>query len=313
MSQHSFSIANEPGAAFRADVNSALQALASFSSGSSAPSTTYAYQQWNDTTNNVKKFRNAANSAWIEGGSLDETFVVLRSSNTILANKDRGKTFRLTASFTQTVTAAATLGDGWMVRIRGEASGGTTIDPNASETIDGATTILVQSGESFELWCDGSNFYTVGRQRVVVRRKTADESVTSSTTLQDDDHLVFPIGANEEFSITCDIDAGAFVGATTGLKIAINAPSGATLNATANVVDLLDTNRNNRTTTVGGVLITVAAGVFANGDCTVRICAWVLNGSTAGNVTLQWAQQTSSGSALTFRKGSSLTATRIVP
>ena len=68
MSQNDFSISNASGAAVRADLNSALQALASISSGSSAPGTTYAHQLWLDTTTAtapVLKQRNAANDAWI--------------------------------------------------------------------------------------------------------------------------------------------------------------------------------------------------------------------------------------------------------
>ena len=38
---------------------------------------------------------------------------------------------------------------------------------------------------------------------------------------------------------------------------------------------------------------------------------WVLNGSNAGNVKLQWAQSTSSASPLTFKKGSQMNATRV--
>lgn len=65
MSQHDFDIANQAGAAFRADLNNALQALASSSSGASGPGTTYPYQLWADTTNGYLKIRNAANTGWV--------------------------------------------------------------------------------------------------------------------------------------------------------------------------------------------------------------------------------------------------------
>jgi hypothetical protein len=67
------SIANGSGAAVRADINLALQALASNSSGSTAPSTTYAYQLWVDTSgaSPILKIRNAANSGWITLGPVD--------------------------------------------------------------------------------------------------------------------------------------------------------------------------------------------------------------------------------------------------
>lgn len=65
MSQHDIDLANAAGAAFRADLNNALGALVTNSSGATAPSTTFAYQWWADTTTGLLKIRNAANSAWI--------------------------------------------------------------------------------------------------------------------------------------------------------------------------------------------------------------------------------------------------------
>lgn len=71
MAQHDYNVANQSGAGFRADLNSALLAVVSQNSGAAAPSTTYAYQLWADTTNGVLKQRDSANSAWIELGTLD--------------------------------------------------------------------------------------------------------------------------------------------------------------------------------------------------------------------------------------------------
>ena len=65
MAQHDFNIANQTFPNFRSDLNDALQAAGTISAGSSAPTTTYAYQLWFDTSVNTYKIRNAANSAWI--------------------------------------------------------------------------------------------------------------------------------------------------------------------------------------------------------------------------------------------------------
>lgn len=73
MSQHDFNIANQGFPAFRSDLNSALGALASLSSGISEPSTTYANQLWYDTTNDLLKMRNEDNDAWITLAYLDQT------------------------------------------------------------------------------------------------------------------------------------------------------------------------------------------------------------------------------------------------
>ena len=65
MSSHDYVIANDTGANVRADLNLALLANQSQNSGTSEPSTTYAYQFWADTTTGILKQRNAANNAWI--------------------------------------------------------------------------------------------------------------------------------------------------------------------------------------------------------------------------------------------------------
>lgn len=166
MSQHDQNIANDTGAAVRGDINNALAALFGLSSGASAPSTTIAYMLWADTTSGLLKQRNAANTGWLVRGTLAETFVVARSSNTILGVGDHSRIFVATSTFTQTLTAAATLGDGWWCGYRNDGSGVITIDPNASETIDGGTTITLQPGEACLIYCNGSAFKTIGRRRI---------------------------------------------------------------------------------------------------------------------------------------------------
>lgn len=70
MSQHDMDIANQAGAAFRADLNGALQAIATNHSGSAAPTTTYAYQFWADSNAGLLRMRNGANTAWVTIGLL---------------------------------------------------------------------------------------------------------------------------------------------------------------------------------------------------------------------------------------------------
>jgi hypothetical protein len=73
VAQHDYIIANQSGAAFRADLNNGLAAIVSQNSGATQPSTTYAYQWWADTTTGLLKIRNAANNAWITVGTLADT------------------------------------------------------------------------------------------------------------------------------------------------------------------------------------------------------------------------------------------------
>lgn len=76
MATHDYVIANASGAAVRSDLNNALSAIVSNNSSSSEPATTYAYQWWADTTNNVLKIRNSGNSAWITLRELDGTLLM---------------------------------------------------------------------------------------------------------------------------------------------------------------------------------------------------------------------------------------------
>ena len=65
MAIHDYVIANQNGANTRSDLNNAFSAIVSNNSSATEPTTTYAYQWWADTGNDLLKQRNAADSAWI--------------------------------------------------------------------------------------------------------------------------------------------------------------------------------------------------------------------------------------------------------
>ena len=65
MSQNDMTIDNSTGANVRADINSALQAIATNNSGSSAPSTTFASQFFADTNAGIMKLRNTSNNDYV--------------------------------------------------------------------------------------------------------------------------------------------------------------------------------------------------------------------------------------------------------
>lgn len=70
MSQHDYVIDNQNGADTRTDLNNAFAAIVSNNSGSTEPTTTFAYMWWSDTTTGLLKIRNAADSAWVTVGTL---------------------------------------------------------------------------------------------------------------------------------------------------------------------------------------------------------------------------------------------------
>lgn len=142
---------------------------------------------------------------------------------------------------------------------------------------------------------------------LVVKRATADQSITSNTTLASATNMSFAIGASEEWVADFDLDCGDALGTATGAKFAVTVPAGATLNAivTASAIPV-----DVRTTTGGGSL---DIGSFPAAALTqlIRISVWVLNSTTPGTVQLQIAQSASSGTALVLRKGSHMRAYRI--
>ena len=146
-----------------------------------------------------------------------------------------------------------------------------------------------------------------GASDKVVAYKTANESVTSSTTLQNDDHLLFAVAANEVWVARFYLIGNA---ATTGdVKIAWTVPAGATLLWNAHglgegVTSIEGAHKFAGSSSSG------AAQTFGGSGFTFGIhgSIYVANGSTAGNVQLQWAQGTSSGTATTMFAGSHLVA-----
>lgn len=129
MAQHDFNIANQGFPATRSDINNALVALASTSSGTSEPSTTYANQFWYDTTNNLLKFRNEADSAWITFAYLDQATNEweLRSA-VIQAIDSAGVTIK-----TDDGTAAISVNDDGSIDIN---HSGTTVVQTTADGID---------------------------------------------------------------------------------------------------------------------------------------------------------------------------------
>lgn len=85
-----------------------------------------------------------------------------RVANAILTDADSGTFVDVTAgTFSQTLTAAATLGDGWFCLYRNNGTGVVTLDPNGAELIDGAATKVLQPTTTYAILCDAIGFYTI--------------------------------------------------------------------------------------------------------------------------------------------------------
>ena len=107
------------------------------------------------TLNNVA----IGTAAQFDADVLRRSIVLARSANTILGSADLGRSVVATSSFTQTLDAAATLGDGWFVSYKNDGVGTITLDPNASELINGAATLALPPGHGGRIRCNGSAFF----------------------------------------------------------------------------------------------------------------------------------------------------------
>ncbi|ANM09628.1 MULTISPECIES: hypothetical protein [unclassified Rhizobium] len=88
----------------------------------------------------------------------DLVYAAKSGDYTALASDDNA-IHRFTAAATLTLTAAATLGANWHIKVIADG-GDVTVDANSSETIDGAATLIIPNGYSALIICDGSAFYT---------------------------------------------------------------------------------------------------------------------------------------------------------
>ena len=177
MSQHDFTIDNQGFPAFRSDLNSALQSLASLNGGATEPSTSFAYQPWYDTTNNVLKIRNADNDAWISLISFDQTLDTATINSDVLPEATTSQAGALeTATDTEAKGVSATdkiVTPGNLSAVFAEPPtlGGatrapvncTTLDANSTLTLSAATRRISMNGNiySYDQSVTNNTWYTV--------------------------------------------------------------------------------------------------------------------------------------------------------
>ncbi len=87
---------------------------------------------------------------------------VARTSNTVLVKANNGNLIDITSgTFSQTFTAAATLGSGWFCYIKNAGTGDITLDPNSTELIDGLSSYVMYPNECRLVQCTGTAFTSV--------------------------------------------------------------------------------------------------------------------------------------------------------
>jgi len=96
--------------------------------------------------------------------TLNQAITVLQLNSAYTAGvSDRAHMINWTgASGTLSLTSSATLGDDWFLYVRNNGTSALTVDPSGTETINSATTLVMNPGDSAMIICDGTSFYTVG-------------------------------------------------------------------------------------------------------------------------------------------------------
>ncbi len=132
--------------------------------------------------------------------------------------------------------------------------------------------------------------------------KGSNESVTSSTTLQNDDDFSFSIAASETWkgSIFLDISAGG----SGGFKCDFTVPSGAS-GSMAMMSSMAGVNIANVSVATGGGFTT---GITAGRGLVLNFT--ITNSTNAGTVQFRFAQNASNGTATTVRGGSLMNIVR---
>lgn len=148
--------------------------------------------------------------------------------------------------------------------------------------------------------------------RIQIVRKPSDESVTSNTTPQNDDHLLFAAVAGQAYKFMFALWVSSTVATgdlkllpvTTGVGTLVWGVHGTDLAATTGTGSAVMSGRDSGTS---GTSVSVAA---VNGTLMVFLSG-TFSCTSSGNVVLQWAQDTSSATATTIKAGSYVEAVRV--
>jgi hypothetical protein len=190
------------------------------------------------------------------------------------------------------------------------------VDTHANRIASAAMTagqIWKESDTGLLYLYDGSAWVDWKRQGQVA--KTADETVNNSATLQNDDHLFWPIEANERWFFKAFlICQGA--SANADWLFGWTFPTGATAkwapfgnNATNPFNWIMGATTSSQTE---ALLQTQTAALGGrNGTILVELAGWWFAAATAGNIQLQWAQNTATVENNSILTGSFLELTRL--
>lgn len=142
------------------------------------------------------------------------------------------------------------------------------------------------------------------------------QQITSQTALQNDNALSLAIGANETWTYVVDAEYTATL-LTTGVKVGVTVPAGATLvlkvaaiNGAGGTAPTSGRSHFGTTNASGTAIDFTTANLAVDGSLYVYATIEVVNGANAGTVQWQFAQSTSSGTAVVRSVGGKMLGIR---
>jgi hypothetical protein len=142
----------------------------------------------------------------------------------------------------------------------------------------------------------------------LIARKTADQSIASSTTLANDSALLIPnLVANAVYELQLHVlYRAALAGATPAMKVDFTVPSGASIVGSS-------FHLGNPSSTLGVCVGNGAVGGVQalTTNSVLREFGLLVMGASAGTLNFRWCQNISSASATTVASGSYLLLTQV--
>lgn len=259
------------------------------------PSTTFAGQVIFETDTSLLLIRNNANSAWTAAASLVPHVTASTRPGSPVANQ------MIYETDTHSLVIRNAANNLWEnVGIPTVSSTALLPTPYTGQLVYDTVTHTIKryNGSVWATWDPNTTWIS----------KSANENVTNSTTLQNDDHFAFTVATGAFYTLEGYLVVDGAVGGD--LKLDFTLPAGASMHWT---------NFGNNT---GGVTqyniatqaASVARAVSGNGgtaSASLQPKGYVNIGGTAGTLQLRWAQNTLSGTASTIYASSWMKLTRI--
>ena len=275
------------------------QTIANLASGSAG---TIPYQTASGTTamlaagtlGQVLTSAGAAAPTWSTPAAATKTISNKTGAYTIVSG-DLGAIINCTSgTFTVSLTAAASLGSGFTCTIWNTSNTATdaiTIDPNASETIDGLATLVLRRGEGLAIVCNGTNWETDDKKPMRGYAENLYKGIVRPVA-SGDGSLAF--GETASASGTYTIALGLSTTASATGAIAIGSGYASAVSAGSNYSLAIGTNSGaNGSVTASGAGAMALGGSYASGadsfaaaiaNNTSSYGAGAANGVAIGNI-----------------------------